>query len=110
MVRRFSPTSATELSVFEDRIPFRLKNKMEMNQFEIPIEMESCEKESCIYVRDYSGKCVWKISIETEKKHESIKWLPFDFMPRSMSVSSDGELLIANKSSSILMIYGSDAT
>src|SRR6218665_2306864 len=73
MVRRSSSTSAAELSVFEDRIPFRLKMKMEMNQFGYPVDMLACEKESCLYVPDCNGQCVWKIVIE--KQHNTIKWL-----------------------------------
>src|SRR6218665_812240 len=109
MVCRSPYKSPTELSAFEDRIPFRLKKKMKTNQFEDPVDMLACEKESCLYVLDSNGQCVWKIGIETEKQKETIKWMTLDYVPWSMSVSSDGELLIVNKSSSILMIYGSDA-
>src|SRR6218665_911738 len=109
MVQRSYSASAVELSVFEDRIPFRLKKKMEMNQFKDPVDMESCEEESCLYVNDCDGSCVWKISIETEKQHKPTKWLSFDYLPLSISVTCDGELLIINSSSSSLMIYGSDA-
>src|SRR6218665_3110345 len=45
-----------------------------------------------------------------EKQHKLIKCMTFDYTPERMSVTSDGKLLVVNKSSSILMIYGSDAT
>src|SRR6218665_1752538 len=109
MVRRSYSTRATELSVFEDRIPFRLKMKMKMNQFNHADDMLACEKENCLYVLHCNGQCVWKMAIETEKQHEAIKWMTFDYDPVGMSVSSDGELLIIDRSSSILTIYGSDA-
>jgi len=110
MVCRSGVNSAMELSVFEDRIPFRLQKQMEMNQTGLLEEMESCEKESCLFVCGWTGQCVWKISIETEKLHKPIKWMTLDYVPYCMTVTSDGELLIVNQPSSILRIYGSDAT
>ena len=110
LCRSISSSSSNHvIRVFEDRIPFRLQKTIEIKEIKYPRDIGSSEKGNCLYVSDYDEKCVWKITRETDDQHKIIKWLTTDYQPYTLSVSSDGQLLMVNHSSSILMIYGSDA-
>jgi len=98
------------IRVFEDRYPFHPETDIKTEEIDDPNDIESSEKENCIYVSEYDEQnCVWKITRETDDQHKIIKWLTTDYEPYSMSVSKDGELLMINKRSHCLMIYRSDA-
>src|SRR6218665_1730490 len=97
------------IRVYEDRYPFRLKKDMEIAEIIFPTYIVSSDKENCLYVNDYEEDCVWKITRETDDQHKIIKWLTIDYTPWALSVPRDGELLMINRSSHSLMIYGSDA-
>src|SRR6218665_2720817 len=96
------------IRVYEDRYPFRLKKDMEI-EIKFPFYIVSSEKENCLYVSDNAENCVWKITRQTDDQHKIIKWLTTHYAPWTLSVPRDGELLIINRSSHSLMIYGSDA-
>ena len=68
--------------------------------------MVSSEKENCLYISERMEQCIWKYNIEQRK---TTKWLTTDYRPTTLSVSCDGQLLVINETSSILMIYGSEA-
>ena len=97
------------IGVIEDRRPFRFQRNIEIKTIKEPSDIGSCEKENCLYVSDFKEKCVWKITRTTDYEHTIIKWLATDYQPRTLSVSSGGQLLMVNDSLSTLMIYGSDA-
>ena len=103
-----SPSSSDVIRVFEDRIPFLLQKTIEVKEIKYPRGIGSTDKGNCLYVCDSEEKCVWKMTRETDDQHKIIKWLTTDYEPYTLSVSSDGQLLVVNLSS-ILMIYGSDA-
>src|SRR6218665_1672578 len=95
------------IRVYEDRYPFRLKKDMEIEEIKFPLYIVSSEKENCLYVSGYKGNCVWKITRETDDQHKIIKWETADCNQLTLSVPRDGELLVMNRSSHSLMIYGS---
>jgi len=98
------------IRVFEDRNPFCLQNEIEIKQIISLDDIGSNENENCLYVCDILKQCVWKVirGIRGDQ-YEIIKWLITDYEPRTLSVSSGGQLLMINSSSHRLMIYGSDA-
>ena len=102
-------SAPTVILIFEDQHPFRLQKKIEIKEIKYPFDIGSSEKEHCLYICDYRGKCVWKITRETDDQYRIIKWLTTNYKPRTLSVSSDGQLLMLNYLSYSLMIYGSDA-
>src|SRR6218665_1211344 len=97
------------IRVYEDRYPFRLKMDMQIEEIKFPYYIVSSEKESCLYVSDNKGNCVWKITRESDDQHKIIKWGTTDCNSWTLSVLRDGELLMINRSSHSLMIYGPDA-
>ena len=97
------------IRVYEDREPFRLQKDMEIEETKFPRDIGSSEQENCLYVSDNDERCVWKITRETDDQHKIIKWLTTDYKPWTLSVSREGELLMINRSSHSLMIYGPDA-
>ena len=97
------------IRVYEDRYPFRLKKDMEIEEFKFSFHIVSSENENCLYVSDYKENCVWKIIRETDDQHKIIKWGTTDCNSWTLSVLRDGELLMINRSSHSLMIYGPDA-
>src|SRR6218665_2018683 len=94
---------------FNDRYPFRLQTEIKAEEINGPCGIASSEKENCLYVSDGSVLCVWKITRETDDTHKIIKWLTTDYFLRTLSVNRDGELLMINRVTHHLMIYGSDA-
>src|SRR6218665_770519 len=107
LVRAGYPVS--RICVFEDRYPFRLQTDIKAEEFKYSYDIVSSEKDNCLYASDRDEKCVWKITRQTDDQHNIIKWLTTDYTPFTLSVSRDGELLMINRSSHSLMIYGSDA-
>src|SRR6218665_1311378 len=99
----------SRIRVFDDRYPFRLQTEIKAEEINGPSDIGSSEKENCLYVSDFAEKCVWKITRETDDTHKIIKWLTIDYSPRAMSVTRNGELLMINRETHHLMIYGSDA-
>ena len=97
------------IRVYEDRIPFRFQKEIEVQESSYLIDIVSSEKEMCLYISDSWGKCVWKIAREFDGQHKVINWMTTEYEPWTLSVSSDGQLLVVSASSSLLMIYGSDA-
>ena len=102
-------SSSNVICVFEDRNPFSLRQIFKLAETISPVDIASSEKDNCLYVSDDGENCVWKITRETGDQRKIIKWLTTDYQPRTMSMTSDGKLLMVNSSLSILMIYGSDA-
>src|SRR6218665_3850027 len=99
----------SRIHVFEDRTPFCLQQEIEIKTITSVFDIGSCKKEYCLYISNFIDRCVWKIKIETDYKHKIFKWLITGYNPRTLSVSSDGQLMMVNNLSSSLMIYGSDA-
>jgi len=97
------------IRVFEDRYPFHLQTKIKGEEIRDSTDIVSSEKENCLYFSDTETKCVFKLTREKDDQHKIIKWLTTDYRPETMSVSRDGELLMINRLSHSLMIYGSDA-
>src|SRR6218665_792021 len=104
-----SQSSPLVIRVFEDRNAFRFQRTIKINEIKGVWDVESNQKENCLYVSDYKAKCVWKVTEETHNKHTLIKWLTTDYTPSTISMSGDDQLLVVSWSSSILSIYGSDA-
>lgn len=77
-----------------------------MTTIKNPFDIGSSEKVNCVYISDFDEKCVWKI---TADKYKIIKWLTIDFKPSTLSVTSEGQLLLTSESASILRIYDSKA-
>lgn len=95
--------------IFEGKNPFSPQKKIKLKATRYPADIVSSEKEHFLYVSDVLNNCVWKIKIEACGRHEVIKWLTINYTPRTLSVSSEGHLLVFNHYSLSLMIYGSDA-
>jgi len=104
----YSVSNVFRIRVFEDQYPFRLQTEINTEIID-SYAIVSSEKENCLYVSDCIQNCVWKITRETDDQNKIIKWLATDYRPGYMSLSRDGELLVINKSSHSLVIYGSDA-
>src|SRR6218665_2759341 len=105
------------IRVYRDRTPFHRTKEIKIKEIKYPIDIGSNEKENCLYVSEVIEKCVWKMTRETDDQPKITKWLSTGYEPRTLSVSSDGQLLmindlfniLMNDSSHSLMIYGSDA-
>lgn len=97
------------IRVFRDRRPFLLLKKLQMKEIKSFVDIGSSEKENCIYVSDYSDRCIWKITREADDQYKVIKWLTTDYEPFTLSVLNDGRLLVRSKSPEF-WIYESDAT
>ena len=97
--------------VFDDQRSFNLQRKIEINEMGSPWDIGANEKDNCLYISDYSERCIWKITKETDEQHKIIKWLDTSYYctPEALSVSNDGQLLMINDSAHSLMIRGSDA-
>lgn len=98
-----------EIHVFEDQYPFRLQKQIGIREISYPNDIESSEKKNCLYVCDYNGCCIWKITRETDDKFKIMKWLAIDNRTIALSVNSDGQLLVVSAFSQTLLIFGSDA-
>src|SRR6218665_2174544 len=80
------------------------KREIEIKKIEIPGDIVSSEKDNCLYVSALTGKCIWKITRETTGQHKIVKWLTIDdFEQSTLSLSSDGQSLVVNSKSSVLM-------
>ena len=93
------------IRVFEDIYPYRLQRKFEINEIGIPADIVSSEKDNCLYVLDRDEACIWKIARETTGQRKILKWVVIgDFDQPSLSMSSNGQLLVLNYKSRVLMI------
>ena len=101
--------SGNVIQVFDDRTPFSLQKEIEIKEIKTPGDIFSNETENCLYVCDHREYCIFKITRERDNHHKIIKWLTTDYPLITVSVSSDGQLLMIRHSSNSLMIYGSDA-
>src|SRR6218665_2219657 len=92
----FRTGGVSRIRVFEDRYPFRLQTDINTEEIKYPIDIISSKRENWLYVSDREDKCVWKITRETDDQHKIIKWLitNYIYMPYTMSVSRDDELLM----------------
>lgn len=97
------------IHVFEDQNPFRFQKEIVDKEIKTLWDIVSSEKEDCLYSCDNTAKCIWKITKEADGQYKLIKSLTTDYQTDTMSVSSDGRLLMIKHPSSTLMIYGSDA-
>lgn len=98
------------IRVFNDVTSFCLQTNIEIKMIHAAADMESSEKDKCLYVSDLVEKCVWKIDRELDDQYKSVKWLTLDDNESfSMSVSSDGHLHLLKALSCILTTYGSAA-
>src|SRR6218665_1047272 len=71
----------SRIRVFDDQYPFRFQTEIKSEEISNPTDIGSSEKENCLYVGDYTEKCVWKITRETDDQHTIIKWLTTDYRP-----------------------------
>lgn len=108
--------------VFEDRNPFRLRKKIEINQIKSPEDIVSSEKENCLYVSDSAKRYVWKVTREIHSQISILlgidhmpgttehyyRPLTTDYYPPTLSVSSNNQLLVFSQSSPFLMMYNLD--
>ena len=101
-------SSSHVIRVFEDQNPFSFRKKFNITEIKEPGDIESSESENCLYVSDSGEKCVWRITRWTDNQYNITKWLTTDYKPSALAMSSHGQLLMVNNSSSSLMIYGSD--
>src|SRR6218665_906605 len=101
--------ATTLILAFEVRYPFRFRRNTKIKQIKAPFDIGSSENENCLYVSDSVSRCIWKIAKEKGGGHTGRKWLTTDHVPYTISVSIDGNLLMLNDVSPILMIYGSNA-
>jgi len=103
-----SSSSPNVIRVVDDKSPFRLQKKIEIQEIKEPWNIVSSEKENCLYVSEPRENCVWKITRGTVDSENQIiiKWLTTDYEPQGLSMSSDNHLLIASYYSSILRLYG----
>ena len=97
------------IRVFEGRRPFRLQEEIDIKDIEDQKDLQSSEKDNCLYVSAQREKCVWKITRQTDYQHNVFRWLTIDYAPHTLSVSSSGHLLLVTAWSSVLNIYGSEA-
>jgi len=97
------------IRVFEDQHPFRLQKKIHLKDDDLSSDIGSSENENCVYVSYLLETCVWKVVRKTNGKYKITKWLVIDYQPLTLSVLSNGHLLIVGDSLSKLMIYGLDA-
>ena len=109
-VLRISRSAAPHaIYVYQDLNPFELHLEIEIKEMNSPWDIGSSENHNCLYVSDTEETCIWKITTEAGNQHNIVKWLTVDFKPMTLSVSTDGQLLVLKAPFSILMIYGSDA-
>lgn len=59
--------------------------------------MAACKKGQCLYISDHKGRCIWRIQINDKEQRPS-KWSTDIEEPFTLSVSSDGCLLIPKSS------------
>lgn len=97
------------IGVFENRNRFERQRKIPLTDVGSCTDIGSCEKENCLYISDSTRRCIWKLTGGTDDEHKIIKWLTTDYQPMTLSVSTGGQLLMVNNSSSILVIYGPNA-
>ena len=97
------------IRVFKDQSPFLPQKEIELKDVKAPYDIGSSVMKNCLYICDNKERCVWKTTKETNDQHNTIKWLTTDYQPVTLSVSSDGQLVMINISAFRLMIYGSDA-
>lgn len=105
--------SYNAICVFDDSHPFYLRDEIKLEDDECLIDIASCENYNCLYVLPLSSKCVWKMKPIEEMEHtinrEWLTFLPQDFRPKLLSMSSDENLLILSRHSHmILRMYASD--
>src|SRR6218665_1136758 len=80
-----------DIYVFEDQDPFCLQKKLDISYIELPYDLQSCEKENCIFVSDSKDNCIFRVTRETGEENP-LKLVDHD--PRNLSVTSDGQLLV----------------
>ena len=97
------------IRVFDDRNSLSHEGNIDLRYIQFAFDIGSSKKDNCLYVSDFDEKCVWKITREAENKYKITIWLTIDYKPMTLSVNSDGQLMLIKVPSSILMIYGSEA-
>src|SRR6218665_2179114 len=92
--------------VFEDRSPFHRQREIYL-RMETPSDIVSSEMENCLYVSD-SWSRLWKITrqVHVDDQYKVTECLKTNKHPLTMSVSSDGQLLIISFSRNNATIYG----
>lgn len=112
LCRADSKTSSSSVSIFDDQFPFELQGNVKFQEIAIPLDINSNQKENCLYVLDQREKCIWKIMADDGGHgHKIIRWMNFekDFEVYSISVSSDGQLLMVSRFPfTRLIIYSAD--
>lgn len=84
-----------DIYVFEGQDPFCLQKKLDISYSKRPYDLQSCEKENCIFVSDSRINCIFRVTRETGEE-KPLKLVDHD--PRNLSVSSDGQVLVINRS------------
>jgi len=98
------------IRVFEDRNLFRLQKKIDIREIKYPADILSSKKnENCLYVLDHLEKCFWKIVREENDEYKISKWLTTDYLPVSLSMMKNGQILLVKALSSSLIILGTEA-
>lgn len=79
---------------------------------QLPQDIASCTKNSCVYVTDSGLGCVWKVEVQPKMESREIKisaWVAEVGDPHTIAVISGGRVLMAQKPNT-LRIYRSDGT
>lgn len=100
------------IQVYKDRDPFPPDGEIHIEEIQNPEDIASSAKTKCLYVSDMHDKCIWEITLDD---HQVTKWLSNIDWPFTLSVSSDGYLLLLRdmhaqqRNVGLLEIYGTEA-
>lgn len=108
-----SPPLCTIL-VFEDRCPFKLQQKLEFKKIRYPRNIDSVERDNCLYVTDSETRCIWKISPEERQEDGETKHTLLESSAVSrlrsftVTVTNGGQILIVNPRRSAFLFCESE--
>jgi len=109
LCRSYNSSSPNSIQVIGDQHPFRLQQKISIDDITEPEDIGSNESDNCLYITDSAAdKCIWKYSTFD---HLLTRWLSgASAEPFTLSLSSDGQLLMVRNAhtASSLVIYGPD--
>ena len=92
------------LRVYEDQEPFALQKIINIDDVKNPEDLAYSNRSNCLYITDGSETCIWKFDLSNDRL---TKWLLQISEPYTLSVSTEGHVLILKESQ--LELYGPDA-
>lgn len=97
--------SPSSLAVFRGQSPFDLLETVDIAVIRKPEDIGASQRDVCLYISDSGGKCIWK-----KTRDQPMMWLSNVDWPFTLSVSGEGQVLIARKGQpSVMELYGHDS-